>query len=301
MPDPGNGVQELPGVTRAQFGIPAGRERHQSVQCGRKPRHGAGRRRDDLVDVLVRHRQRGIAGMRLPAGEQLEEHHPGRVHVGACVGRPAGHLLGRQVGGGSDDHPGLGLARLDQQPGQPEIGDLDRTGVAEQHVLGLDVAMRDPGVVGRGQPAQHPGHDVQCLTRAEPATRVQQVAERPAGHVLHRQIQDVAVGPLVVHGDDVRVGELGDRPGLADKPADEVLVVGEPGVHDLERDRALEPRVSAQVNRGHAAAGDQGLDPVAPIEQLPDGWAREGRIHRLDSRGGQEFQGENLVKDSPGH
>ena len=55
----------------------------------------------------------------------------------------------------------------------------------------------------------------------------------------------------------------------------------------------LEPRVGAQVDGGHAAAGDQGLDPVAPIEQLADGRAREGRIHRLDSRGGQGFQVEN--------
>jgi hypothetical protein len=38
------------------------------------------------------------------------------------------------------------------------------------------------------------------------------------------------------------VGELGDRPGLADEPAD-VLVAGQLGVHDLERDRPLE-RVS---------------------------------------------------------
>ena len=227
MPDPGNGAQELPGVTRAQLGIPAGRERHQRVQRGRKPRHDARRRRDDLVDVLVGHRQRGIAGVRLLAGEQLEEHHPGRVHVGARVGGPAGHLLGRQVGSGPDDHPALGLAHPRQQPGQPEVGDLDRAGVVEQHVLGLDVAVRDPGVVGRGQAAQHPGHDVQRLLRAAPAARVQQVAERPAGHVLHRQVQDLAVRPLVVHGDHVRVGELGDRPGLADEPADEVLVAGE--------------------------------------------------------------------------
>jgi hypothetical protein len=166
--DPGDGLQELPSVTRAQVRIAAGRQRDQGVQRRRQPRDDARWRRDDLVDVHVGDRQRGVAHVRLPAGEQLEEHHPGRVHVGACVGRPAGHLLGRQVRGGADDHPALGLARPGYQPGQPEVCDLDPPGVGEQHVLGLDVAVRDTGIVSGAEPGQHPAHDVQRLSRAKP-------------------------------------------------------------------------------------------------------------------------------------
>ena len=51
----------------------------------------------------------------------------------------------------------------------------------------------------------------------------------------------------------------------------------------------------------HLLDDERSRSAVEVIEQLADGRARQGRIHRLDSRGGQEFQGKNLVKDLPGH
>src|SRR5690606_37545414 len=41
------------------------------------------------------------------------------------------------------------------------------------------------------------------------------------------------------------------------------------GVHDLDRDGPVEPGVQRLVHAGHAAAGDAGPDPVAPLEQAP--------------------------------
>ena len=40
-------------------------------------------------------------------------------------------------------------------------------------------------------------------------------------------------------------------------------------MHHLEGDRAVEPDVQSQVDGGHAAPGDPGLDAIAPIEHLP--------------------------------
>jgi len=108
----------------------------------------------------------------------------------------------------------------------------------------------------------------------------QQLAQRPAGNVLHREEENVPVRALVVDGDHVRAGQPCHRFGLADEPPDEVLVIGQLGMGDLQRHGALQARVRAEVNGGHPAAGDLGLHPVASVEQLPDRRARQGRIHR---------------------
>ena len=52
------------------------------------------------------------------------------------------------------------------------------------------------------------------------------------------------------------------------------------GENHLECDRAIQPGVGAEVHRRHPAAGNMGLHPVAAIEQLADGRAGEGRVHR---------------------
>jgi site-specific DNA recombinase len=39
-------------------------------------------------------------------------------------------------------------------------------------------------------------------------------------------------------------------------------------VHDLQRHRPVKPGVSGDVDRGHPAASDAGLDTVAPVEWL---------------------------------
>jgi hypothetical protein len=229
--------------------------------------------------VLVRDRERGVAGVRLPAGEQFEQHDPGRVHVGAHVGGAAGHLLGSQVGGRADEHAGLGVARSGEQPGQAEVRHLDGVRVAEQHVLRLDVPVRDARLVCGAEPGENALHDVQRLTRAQPPTGAQEVTQGVAGHVLHGEVQGPPVRALVEDRDHVRVGEPGDRPGLGDETANEVLVPGQFRMHDLQRDRPVEPGVRAQVDGRHAAVGEMGLHPVPAIEDLADGHAGEGRIH----------------------
>jgi len=50
-------------------------------------------------------------------------------------------------------------------------------------------------------------------------------------------------------------------------------------VHDLQRDRPVEPGVGAQVDGRHAAMGEMGLHPVPAIKKLTDRDTGEGRIH----------------------
>ena len=81
----GNGAQELAGISRAQVRIPAGGQRHQCVQGRGQPGRDAGRRRDDLVDMLVSDLERRLAFVRLHAREQFEQHHTGCVDIGPRV------------------------------------------------------------------------------------------------------------------------------------------------------------------------------------------------------------------------
>ena len=77
--------------------------KHQLVDRRRDARRDRGRGRDIGVDVLVGDRERSVSGEREPAGEQLEEHHAGRVDVAARTGGPAGHLLRRHVRDRADE------------------------------------------------------------------------------------------------------------------------------------------------------------------------------------------------------
>ena len=85
---------------------------------------------------------------------------------------------------------------------------------------------------------------------------LQQVAQGDARDVLHDDVRRVVLGALVVHPDEVRVGEPGGRACLLDEAFPEGLVVRQVPVHDLDRDAAFEPDVGGEVHGRHAPAGD---------------------------------------------
>ena len=149
--------QEGAGVQRPAGRVAAGGARDQLVDLPRQPGHLGRRRGHVVVHVLVGHRQRRVPAVGRVAGEHLVQHDPGGVDVAAGVGAAALELLGGQVGDGADEHAaGLaGLPGADDGAGQAEVGDLDHAVDADEHVLGLDVAVHDAGPVGGGEPGQH--------------------------------------------------------------------------------------------------------------------------------------------------
>ena len=152
--------QERRRVGRSPGRVARGHPGNEAVQNRGHAPLDRGRRRDVLVHVLVGHRHRVRSRVRLPPGEQLEQHHPGRVHVRTRVGVAAAELLGRAVGHRAHHQPGPGGrgVRL-HRPGQPEVGHLHQTVVGEQDVLGFDVAVHQPGAVRRGQRGEHRLHE----------------------------------------------------------------------------------------------------------------------------------------------
>ncbi len=272
--------EELAGVRGAVTRVPAGGLRDEPVHLRRDAGHEPGGGRDGLVDVLVRHRQRAVAGVRLGPGEQFVHHDAGRVDVGAGVGAGPGDLLGSQIRHGADDYAGPRLGVHGQRPGQAEVDHLEVTIRGDQHVLRLDVPVHDPGGVSGRQAGQQRHHDGQRLARREPAPLGEQVPQGPPGQVLHGQVRVMAVTALVEHRDHVGVREPRHRFGLADEPVDEVFVPRQVGVHDLERHPAIQADVDGAVHRRHAAERNQRLHPVAAVEQASDQGVREGSVHR---------------------
>ena len=99
--------------------------------------------RELLAHVLHRHRHLVLALERDLAGEHLVEDDAERVEVRLTGDGSAEGLLGGDVVGRAE-HPAVRRqALLVERARDPEVGDLGRALLVDQHVLGLDVAVDD--------------------------------------------------------------------------------------------------------------------------------------------------------------
>ena len=279
-----DGVAGLAQVVEQHLGVPrpvgrlaGGGGQHQRVEVGRDggaglaPLGGGADRgqRDLVVHVAVGHLDRGVAGVRLASGEHLEQHHAERVHVAAGVGVAVGDQFGGDVGDGADQHAVGGRGVRGHGAGEAEVGDLDLATVGDQHVLGLEVAVDDAGLVGGCDGCDHRDQQVERPLRLHRGLAGDQVAQRRALDVLHDHVGPAVVVALVEDGDHVGVREAGGGAGFAVEAAGEVLVAAEVVVHHLHRDGAGEAAVGGEVDGGHAAAGELAEDLVPAVEQVP--------------------------------
>jgi hypothetical protein len=240
-----------------------------------------------MVHVLPGHVDRPVALVRDPAGEHLEEHDPGGVHVGARIGVPVGDQLRRHVRDRGQQLPALVGTGLDR-PGQPEVGHLDHRvdqaappgRLGHQDVLRLDVPVHQPGPVRGGDRGEGLLQDRQRLGRGQPAPVGQQLAQGAPAYVLHHQVGQAVMAALVVDGDHVGVGQPGDGLGLVGEALQEARVTGVGRVDDLQRDRTLQPLVHGGVDGRHATPRDPATDAVAPIDERPGQCVGDGGIHR---------------------
>jgi hypothetical protein len=176
----------------------------------------------------------------------------------------------------------MAAAGLRGRRDQPEVGHLDRTGPADQHVLRLDVPVHQAVSVRFGEPGQHRPEHGDRRRHAERAVTGQDVAQGAALDELHdeehhrRRVGPVTepARPLVVHVDDRGMVDPGGRAGLTLEPRTEGRVRRQARVHHLDRHGPVEARVDAAVHHGHPAPGQHGAQAVAPVEQSPGSDAR---------------------------
>ena len=110
-------------------------------------------------------------------------------------------------------------------------------------------------------------------------------AQADALDELHDEGDVIAFGRHVVHGDDVRVRDAGERLGLA---LELLIARAAPATQQLDRDLAIELRVVGCVHDTHASRPDAVHDDV-PAERRARGHLEVGRprghADRVEARG----------------
>ncbi len=284
------------GVARAVVGLATEhllRQRDQVAvgPAGVEPRE---RRGDVASRGLADDLAGGAAAERRLAGQDLAEDRAEREHVAPLVERVdlAPGLLGRHVGGRSQDAPGLGVVGFRLAPGggdhrvaarqarrgvvddSPARQDLRQAPVHQLHlaeradhdVRRLQVAMDHPPGVRIGRGLRHRLEDAQepRTVRRHAPPRVQEGGERVALDQLHAEERPpVGERAQLIDRHDPRVLELAADLRLLDEPPDDLGVAPQVVAQDLDRHVAAEVGVAALQNLPHPSARDLAVDPVA--------------------------------------
>ena len=152
----------------------------------------------------------------------------------------------------------------------PKSVTLARPVWVDQHVLGLHVAVHELVCVGALERPPDLDRVGDGLVDRQAAEAADALLERLALDVLEDDVRGAVVLAGVDHGDDVRVVELGDGPGLAPEALELVGVARDVAVHHLDRDPTLERRVERAVHARHPARAHLFLEPEALTYEGPD-------------------------------
>ena len=190
------------------------------------------------------------------------------------IGRLALHLLGRHVTGRSHDDARLRRRGLGRDPGQwtrarlrtrqlrePEVEDLDAAVFGDEEVLGFQVAMDDPLLVRRREPARDLGRVVEHLAYRDPASG-QPLAQRLAFEELRDDVRRAVVFAEVVDREDAGMVQRRRRARLLLEPAQPVGVLRERRRQHLDRHLAVQPRVPRPIDLPHPARAERRQDLV---------------------------------------
>ena len=229
-----------------------------------------GRRDGRLREVLHRDLDGRLAGEGHRPGQQLVEDDPGRVEVRRLVDGGAARLLGGEVLRRADDRARLGHLAGGAGARDAEVHHLDAALAVDDHVVRLDVAVHDPVPVREAQRREDLARVVDRDPERRRAARDEQLLQRPALDVLHRDVVGALGVAAVVDRDDVRMREPGGVLGLAPEPLHELLVAGVAVVEDLDRDAAAELLVHGEVDVRHPSGAELPADQIAPVEERVD-------------------------------
>ncbi len=247
--------------------------RGELAQIERYPfREGVGEwgRRRLLCLQHVRH----LSGERERPDERFEQHDTERVAVG---GRPyvARDLLGRHVHRSPHEADDLGRrarhARLVAY--DAEVEQRGASGVRDDHVGRLDVAVHDPGRVEREEGICHLTDAVANARLVEPFSPPHEGAKIHPGEEIHREKPLIAVGEELSEADDVRVSHALEGTKLA-LESDERIAA--PDGQELQRD----PHVMLSIDRFVHGARRAGADAAHELEAIS-----QRAVGRCDARG----------------
>ena len=167
-------------------------------------------------------------------------------------------------------------------PRETEVEDLGVAVLRQKDVLGLDVAVDDPLLVGSREPLRNLPGDVERPPRRERAVRHGH-PERLALEELADGEPEAALVADVEEREDVGMREGGNRLRLGREARERLGVARQLLGQHLDRDLALEPRVPRAVDLAHAAGAERGNDLV----RAEPGSCRKTHLLRGDSKAGE--------------
>ena len=141
---------------------------------------------------------------------ELERHPPHGVEVLRRLRRCAPRLLGRHVAVGADRAGHRGEAAVGDRGGHPEVAEAQvraarRPVASSRRLAGLTSRCTRPARVHGGQPQEQLLEQQRDRAGVERAVLAQQVGDRPAGHELHGEHDQVVLRGPAVRRDHVRV------------------------------------------------------------------------------------------------
>ncbi|GAC1599523.1 MAG: hypothetical protein NVS4B10_10770 [Myxococcales bacterium] len=180
--------------------------------------------------------------------------------IAAAIGPLAADLLGRHVSDAADDGSSERGGRfrrraLDDQPGDPEVEDLESAVGGDEEILRLEIAMNDARVMGRGETLGELGGQIERLAQRQRLSE-QHLAERLPLEQLEDEVGAPLVGSGVMDREDVGMVDRANRPGLQ-REALQGLLAKSRGGKDLDRHVATEPCVPGAIDLTHPTCADQ--------------------------------------------
>ena len=185
----------------------------------------------------------------LLAGEHLVEHHAQAVNVATGIDLLAHRLLGRHVGGCAQHDAVVGRFGCRMQVfGDAEVGQCQRTVGAQHHVVGLEVAMHDAGMVCRFKSGGALLQDQ--FDRGMGQRRLEHACQAAAWKVLHGDIGVMIGETLAENGHDVRMPQALEQLMLVDEATEHVRRRMAIEANQLDRNLACFDLVACQIDRG---------------------------------------------------
>ncbi len=226
-----------------------------------------------LVRDPVHHHVRGVAGKGLLPGQQLVHDEADREDVAAMIGGPSHRLLGRHVVRRTQHRAGPRQAArrgISDDARETEVEDLENAVRRQHQVRRLDVAVDDPHLVRVAEAGAQLEDQFEAANQAQRRSAADDLAERLAIDVLHRDERLSLVLADIVDGDDVGMGQTRRGAGFPGEPLLDLVVEDR---QDLERNGPIEDRIAGQIQQPHAALA-QAIKDFVPADSL-----RQRRFH----------------------
>ena len=211
-----------------------------------------------LVFLLVHDGQRGLAHEGQASGQHVIVGGAKGIGVGPGVRLLTFALLGRHEVRRAHDGAGLG----DVGHGlhclcEPKVRDLDAAVVAQEDVVGFDIAV-DQAILLRGlERVRHADGNVGGPVERQAAAARHHLLKAFARHVLHLDEIGVLGAAHIVDQHDVGVVQPRGRPSFAQKTVHvDLVAVHQLRREDLQRARAVQLQMLRFVYRAHAALAD---------------------------------------------